>query len=79
MHVAVIDVQGMSCQNCARHVQKALAALPGVTSASVDLARNEAHVTFDSDIVPISRLMQTVNQTGYTAQGFTRGPASPHD
>ncbi len=79
MNVAVIDVRGMTCQHCVKQVQQALAGTPGVTRASVDLARNEAHVTFDSGVVSIARLMETVNQTGYTANGFTRGPAGEHD
>jgi len=73
--VAVIDVQGMTCQHCAQRVQQALAGAPGVTSATVDLVRHEAQVTYDAAAVTIGRLMETVTATGFTAAGFTRGPA----
>ncbi len=75
--VAVIDVHGMTCEHCARRVQQALAAAPGVASAAVDLARGEAHVTYDAAAVSIARLMQAVNAAGFAAEGFTRGPARP--
>jgi copper chaperone len=79
MQVAVIDVKGMTCQNCARKVQEALAKVAGVARANVDIARNEAHVMFDGEQVSISRLMQAVNSTGFVAMGFTRGPAEERD
>jgi uncharacterized membrane protein YraQ (UPF0718 family)/copper chaperone CopZ len=35
-----IHVQGMTCQNCARHVRQAAESVPGVESAFVDLKKN---------------------------------------
>ena len=79
LQVAVIDIEGMTCQHCAQSVQQALASTPGVSRASVDVARNEAHVTFDGSTVSIATLMQAVTRTGFTAVGFTRGPAGARD
>lgn len=75
LQVAVIDIEGMTCQHCAQTVQKALTSTPGVTKAAVDVTRNEAHVTFDAATVSIAALMQAVNHTGFNAVAFTRGPA----
>ncbi len=38
-------VTGMTCGGCARHVDKALRATPGVTDVTVDLAQGTATVT----------------------------------
>lgn len=76
MQAAVIDVQGMTCQGCARSLKQALQAAPGVTEIHVDLPRSEAHVTFDSQATTIARLMEAVEKTGFTAAGFTIGPAA---
>ncbi len=37
MQTTKLKIDGMSCQNCVRHVQKALQAVPGVASATVTL------------------------------------------
>lgn len=40
----ILPIEGMSCASCAGRVEKALLALPGVTSAQVNLATHKAHV-----------------------------------
>ncbi len=37
-------VDGMTCQNCARHVTEAIQSAPGVRSGSVSLERKSASV-----------------------------------
>ncbi|SCM81188.1 Copper chaperone CopZ [uncultured Sporomusa sp.] len=41
----VLKIEGMSCGHCKMSVEKALQAIPGVVSASVDLEKKEALVT----------------------------------
>ena len=41
-----IPVEGMTCASCVRRVENALAKVPGVLSASVNLASERATVTF---------------------------------
>lgn len=56
-------VEGMTCASCVRRVEKALAAVPGVSSAMVNLATEEATVTFD-DVTP-EQLAQALAERGY--------------
>lgn len=42
-----IAVEGMSCASCVRRVETAIAAVPGVASAAVNLATGRATVTFE--------------------------------
>ena len=41
------DVTGMSCAACSAHVEKAVAAVPGVRSVSVSLLTNSMQVEYD--------------------------------
>jgi len=43
-HVLTFGVQGMTCASCVARVERALAAVPGVASASVNLATEQARV-----------------------------------
>jgi Cu+-exporting ATPase len=59
-----LPVSGMSCASCAGRVEKALRALPGVASASVNLAAESAHVVFE-DVVKPAAAVQAVEKAGY--------------
>jgi P-type Cu+ transporter len=58
-----LSVGGMTCDNCVRHVEEALAGIPGVR-AMVDLAAATAVVTHDAS-VPVDRLLAVVDEAGY--------------
>lgn len=45
MNTHTYRVTGMTCGGCARHVDKAIRATPGVTDVAVDAARGTATVT----------------------------------
>ena len=42
-----LPIEGMTCASCVRRVEKAIAAVPGVTAARVNLATERADITFD--------------------------------
>ncbi len=44
MESKVYGVQGMTCGGCAKHVEKALRSVPGVTEVAVDVAKGLATV-----------------------------------
>ena len=44
---ATLPITGMSCANCAAHVEKALKAVPGVAQENVNIATERAPVDFD--------------------------------
>lgn len=58
----VLKVQGMSCGHCSARVQKALAAVAGVTNAEVDLASGTATVEGDFDV---AAAVAAVENAGY--------------
>lgn len=59
-----LAVQGMTCGHCSAAVKRALEAVPGVTSASVDLDAGSATVEGDA---PLEALINAVGDEGYTA------------
>jgi copper chaperone len=45
-----ITIEGMSCQNCVRHVKEALEELAGVQSVNVSLERKIAEIELNPDV-----------------------------
>ena len=44
---AILPIEGMTCASCVRRVERALAKVPGVETANVNLATEQANVSFD--------------------------------
>jgi len=61
-----LRIQGMTCAACQIHVQHALEAVPGVTSASVNLMAHTAQVTTASPL-DTTTLITAVRNSGYNA------------
>ena len=59
-----LTVTGMTCGHCQKAVQQALAQLPGVEQAEVDLARGLATVTGTAEL---PALIAAVTEEGYAA------------
>ncbi|MBR8175262.1 heavy metal translocating P-type ATPase [Burkholderia ambifaria] len=75
-----LEIDGMTCASCVSRVEKALAKVPGVTRASVNLATERATIDAAPD-VSASRLAEAVQQAGYgaTAVAATPPPAASRD
>lgn len=57
-------VEGMMCEHCKMHVEKALAGVAGVDSAQVDLEKKTATVSMAEDVAD-QVLMDAVKEAGY--------------
>ena len=68
-----LPIAGMTCGRCTAAVQTALEAIPGVTSARVDLATSRAEVELDPTRVDHARLAEAVEASGY-AVGVVQAP-----
>jgi copper chaperone CopZ len=55
-------VNGMTCGGCAKHVEKALRSVAGVTGVFVDVARGTASV---EGTAPFAVLAASVTEAGY--------------
>jgi heavy metal translocating P-type ATPase len=63
----------MHCSACATRIQRTLGKLPGVASASVNLATEAAFVSFDPTRAGPDDLVRAVEGVGYTATDVTAG------
>jgi Cu+-exporting ATPase len=65
-------VEGMTCQNCVRHVTEAIQGVAGVQSASVNLPRRAASIRWISaGDKNISAVLSAISQAGYAAREMT--------
>lgn len=60
----IMKIEGMACNNCKSHVEKALNALPGV-SAQVVLSEKTASIQSDGRTAN-SEIKAAVSKAGYT-------------
>ncbi|WNC92897.1 heavy metal translocating P-type ATPase [Paraburkholderia sp. FT54] len=73
---AELDIGGMTCASCALRVEKALAKVPGVTRASVNLATERARIESDAT-VDSDTLANAVRKAGYDATLCASPDAAP--
>ena len=66
----VLQVDDMSCASCVGRVERALKAVPGVASASVNLATERSTVT---GVAPVEVLLAAADRAGYPAQVLDDG------
>ena len=59
-------IQGMTCGNCVRHVEKALNNLSGISKLEVNLEKHEALVEYDSTLVTYETMASVLKDAGYT-------------
>ncbi|MEM1271530.1 MAG: heavy metal translocating P-type ATPase, partial [Bacteroidota bacterium] len=59
------SVTGMTCAACVRRVERAVAAVPGVAEAQVNLATERATVRFRPDQARLSDLTEAIRSKGY--------------
>jgi len=61
-----LDITGMTCASCVRHVELALTRVPGVAAATVNLATEKAGVVLDAGL-DSAALLEAVRAAGYGA------------
>lgn len=60
-----LNVEGMSCASCVRHINQALHALVGVGEVDVRLQDRKVIVRHDASLADVERLVATLRTAGY--------------
>jgi len=60
-----LPVSGLTCHNCVQAVERALRAVPGVRTATVNLAGGRAAVEYDPEKTGLPALREAVKAAGY--------------
>jgi Cu+-exporting ATPase len=71
----VLAIGGMSCDNCAASVARRVEALPGVSASQVSFALEEARIEFRPSIVTPSRIVEAIEDAGYSARDLAKQSA----
>ncbi len=66
---ANLRISGMTCANCVTAVGRALEALDGVSSASVNLGTEKAFVSYDPRTVSLKDMKRAIERAGYQYLG----------
>ncbi|UTR13300.1 heavy metal translocating P-type ATPase [Salipaludibacillus sp. LMS25] len=61
-------VRGMTCASCVARVEKIVNRKEGVSSVSVNLATNQAQVTYDPGIATEQEIVNAIHKAGYEAE-----------
>ncbi len=73
-----IPIRGMDCAECTRHVQHAIAQLPGVNSVEVFLASEKAVIQHQPDSIDLLTIRKAVASAGYSVPAFEEhNPPTP--
>jgi copper chaperone len=64
-HETILNVPGMSCQSCVRHIHAALGELDGVAEVEVRLRDGKVLVRHDQDRAAVNHLIAALREAGY--------------
>jgi len=67
MKSITLNISGMGCAACQARIEKALRQLNGIESAGVNLVSQKAAAVFDSKLIKVQDIIDTVNGLGYQA------------
>src|SRR6476660_5736540 len=76
---ALLRIEGMSCASCAMRVEKGLNKLPGILSATVNLATEQAMVTYLLGETGVEQVVQNVEAIGYKAIPIVESSLQPEE
>lgn len=65
-----VDIKGMTCESCNKHVEHEVYTLAGIIDAKADFKTGKALVKFDKSQVDIDSILAAINETGYKVEDF---------
>lgn len=72
-------IANLTCSSCVGRAQRALASVPGVLAATVNLATETASVTYLEGATDLDALAEVSRSAGYPVEIINRDPAQPDD
>ncbi|MGC4377922.1 copper chaperone CopZ [Fictibacillus sp. Mic-4] len=65
MQNVTLSVQGMSCNHCVNSIESEVGKLNGVSEVKVRLNEGKVDVTFNSEVVSLEQIKETIEEQGY--------------
>lgn len=77
MKKQLLDITGMSCSACSSRIEKVVNRMQGVEQMSVNLLKNNAHITFDESVVDEKEIIARIEKLGFGARVHAANVAAP--
>ena len=77
MKKQLLDITGMSCSACSSRIEKVVNRMQGVEQMSVNLLKNNAHVSFDESVVDEKAIIARIEKLGFGARVHATNVAAP--
>lgn len=77
MKKQLLDITGMSCSACSSRIEKVVNRMQGVEQMSVNLLKNNAHVTFDESVVDEKAIIARIEKLGFGARVHAANVVAP--
>ncbi len=77
MKKQLLDITGMSCSACSSRIEKVVNRMQGVEQMSVNLLKNNAHVTFEESVVDEKAIIARIEKLGFGAKVHAANVAAP--
>ncbi len=77
MKKQLLDITGMSCSACSSRIEKVVNRMQGVEQMSVNLLKNNAHITFDESVVDEKAIIARIEKLGFGAKVHAANVAAP--
>ena len=74
LETVLIAIEGMTCQSCVKTITDVMSAKNGVKNINVSLEKNDALIEYDTEVVDVSFLCQSIEEMGFDAyEGSSKG------
>ncbi|ARK24542.1 copper-translocating P-type ATPase [Sporosarcina sp. P37] len=74
-----LNISGMTCAACSARIEKVLSRMPGIHSATINLALETGHVVYDPAALELADILQKIKKVGYEAVPRTEESADQTD
>lgn len=71
MTTALLPVEGMTCATCSTRIEKVLGRVEGVSTAAVNLATEQASITYDAGTTDPAKLAAAIGKAGFVVPAIT--------
>ncbi len=66
-NVLNLNIGGMTCASCVKSIENAVSKLEGIKEINVNLATEQASVSFDPTVISARKIIGAIEEIGYTA------------
>ena len=74
MKRVLFDITGMSCSACSSRIEKVIGKQQGVEEISVNILKNNVHVTYDESIISTETIIAKIEKLGFGASPHWQQP-----